>query len=63
MIYVAKVPTEKTNRLKKMLQIALDYVGELEEEYGDECKIGNRPAQEINDILDGIGAFVINSLE
>ena len=45
-----------------MLKNALDYVGELEEEYGDECKMDGRSAQEINDILDGIGAFVINSL-
>lgn len=62
MSVVAKVPNEKAEKLERMLKNALDYVGELEEEYGDECKMDGRSAQEINDILDGIGAFVINSL-
>ena len=58
-----KIPNEKAEQLESKLQECLDLVGAFEEKYGDECVMGSNIAGRINDILDGIGAFVINSLE
>ena len=58
-----KIPNPKAEQLKKSLNKVLEFVQEIEAEYGDECVIDNKMANEINDILDSIGAFVINSLD
>jgi len=57
-----KIPDEKAEQLEKSLQKCLDFAQGLEEQYGDECKMNQQTAQRINDILDAIGAFTINSL-
>lgn len=57
-----RIPDTKAAQLEKSLQKCLDYVQELEERYGDECTMSNATADRINDILDALGAFLINSL-
>ena len=58
-----KIPNEKAERLENKLQECLNMVEGFEEQYGDECIMGSNTANRINDILDSIGAFVINSLQ
>ena len=57
-----KIPKTKAEQIEASLQETLDLVQNIEEQYGDECTMDSEVANRINDLLDSIGAFVINSL-
>lgn len=57
-----KIPKAKAEQIEASLQKTSDLVQNIEEQYGDECTMDNTVAARINDLLDSIGAFVINSL-
>ena len=60
---VKNIPLAKAERIEASLKTTLNLVQQVEEQYGDECTMDAVVANRINELLDSIGAFVINSLK
>lgn len=59
---VNKIPLAKAEQIEASLKQTLNLVQQVEEQYGDECIMDVAVANRVNELLDSIGAFVINSL-